>query len=835
MLKRGNAHDVRSAVEFKKPRPGEMPHYQLPDTELCHGASLANKKIWVNTKATGAVERVFCNAAGRNLLGSITVTYAIPTKVLITSSPEPHCLEDGGPTYVLAAQEGPGIVKVFPFRQKHIFDLSGELHVDETVLVPKLAEEEPPAVLHRIEVTNMSGSRASLLVTVYADLQGDLGDDLVVEFDEHLSALIVHNESQPNFARIVGAEGCGIAFRTTHDVSESYAGAAARKLDSGHHVSPGRIGQLQMELEVEAGETVGTTIVAVVSNQGVADARSWFARSENFSEMSRGTVAFLTPAASLSMVETPDPIINQGVFWAKVNMLKVAADYPEGPAFTNEPGVSSNVVGRDVAWFVYGSDFLDPKFSRQMLLKLAEKQYESGKIPEYYNALDGRVEDYGISVNDDTPLFILACCHHYATTNNEQFLDTVYPNVRKAAEYLLGRRDEGGLVISKADGYEVYGIASWRNVIPGYQINGAVTEINAECYAALKRAAGMAEAAGHAEDAERFDIEAEKLKSAINRTLLNPQNGVYFLNIDSSGQAQTDVTADQIFPVLFGVAPPEVERRIVSRLRAEDFMTSAGLRTVSRNSPDYEPTRLVGLCGGVWPGVAFWYAFAAMRTSPEFMVDALHASYLQYLKDPLKNNTVPGQFSEWFDGESLVNRGMRLSPWEPPRLLWAAVEGLCGARPGDDGYTVAPARPPDWEWLALRRVPCKEGFLTYFAAFLDGEVHIYSNRQVNTPHQLHVAGEDVTNRVRVRDYRVHRAVFAADGDLVICVGSEASLYLTALLELPNLLDPSQSYRMRVYGRDTGWLDLGTRPGKDFSEIAVSINDGGFRIITISQE
>ncbi|MDP6108180.1 MAG: hypothetical protein QGI33_07085, partial [Candidatus Brocadiia bacterium] len=69
------------------------------------------------------------------------------------------------------------------------------------------------------------------------------------------------------------------------------------------------------------------------------------------------------------------------------------------------------------------------------------------------------------------------------------------------------------------------------------------------------------------------------------------------------------------------------------------------------------------------------------------MVEALHASFEHYNLNPRVFNTVPGQFSEWFDGESLVNRGMRLSPWEPPRFLWAAIEGVCGMmlNPGPPG------------------------------------------------------------------------------------------------------------------------------------------------------
>ena len=96
-----------------------------------------------------------------------------------------------------------------------------------------------------------------------------------------------------------------------------------------------------------------------------------------------------------------------------------------------------------------------------------------GNLPEYYNALDGRVEDYGLSMNDDTPLFVIACSHHYYSTKDSQFLDEIYPTVKRASDYILSQKDDKGLIIAIADGEEVWGIASWRNVIPNYQINGA--------------------------------------------------------------------------------------------------------------------------------------------------------------------------------------------------------------------------------------------------------------------------------------------------------------------------------------------------------------------------
>jgi hypothetical protein len=822
-------------VSFEKPVPGEMPHYSLPDNQLCHGANLSNRKIWVNTKSTGAVERVFCTAIGKNLLGAIVATYALPSELTISSSPEPGCLEEGVTRYAVLEQDGLGTMTIFPFMQRHDFDLSGGMHVTETVLAPKLVDGDPPVVLMNIKVSNLSIRDESLLVTIYVDLQGDLVKDLYAELDEETGALMARNTGRPDCVRLVGIPGREIKCRTTHDVSESYAGVFARKLESQEILPNGPIGQIQIELPVKSGGDAELCVVAVVSHVGLEDARTYYNQYADFHAIAKACNDFLNPIASASMVETPDPVINQGVFWAKVNMLKVIADYPEGPSFTNEPGVSSNVVGRDVAWFAYGCDFLLPNFSRQLLLKFAEKQYENGKIPEYYSALDGHVEDYGVSLNDDTPLFVLACYHTYAATRDKDFLKSVYPSVKRAADYILSQRNDKGLVISKCDGYEVWGIASWRNVIPDYQCNGAVTEINSECYAALRDVAELSRAVGDDAQATEYADAAEELRDRINRYLLNRENGLYYLNIDTNGTVHTDVTADEVFPVLFDVASDTVAGRIISRLRAKDFLTEAGLRTVSRNSPDYEPTKLVGLKGGVWPGVAFWYAFAAARTDPAFMVGALHASYLHYLVDPLKNNTVPGQFSEWFDGESLVNRGMRLSPWEPPRLLWAAVEGLCGAKSIRDGYEVAPARPRSWKWLALRRMPAADGFLSYFATFEDGTATLYCNMPVKTELELRLAGEDVTRKVKVKDYRIHRAAFLKDGNLTICLGSEASVYVTAMLVISHILDPDQAYRVRVYGTAMGWVDIGTRVGSHLSELAISIEDGEFRVVTVTRE
>ena len=43
-----------------------------------------------------------------------------------------------------------------------------------------------------------------VIVTIDPDLRGDTEDDLIIKYDKDLNALIVCNESHPEFIRIVG-------------------------------------------------------------------------------------------------------------------------------------------------------------------------------------------------------------------------------------------------------------------------------------------------------------------------------------------------------------------------------------------------------------------------------------------------------------------------------------------------------------------------------------------------------------------------------------------------------------------------------------------------------
>jgi glycogen debranching enzyme len=817
--------------------------YEVPDDRVLVGASLGNSRAWIVGKATGAIQKMYALAVDQDVFWSTVITYGSPKHHVLVGldlsdrTPEERIgLEIG---HVIMTPVAPGTFEFHPGCQRHRFELPSDLEVCETLFVPRTGLDDPAVAYIIIDITNHGETARDLTVHAYAKLAGTTPKDVVARYDPALRGLVAWNASQPQWVRILSSSVVPRGYQTLEHAAESYDPLNVPPLTNDTSVEGNIVGVLGTLLSIprHAGQRVVFT--EIFSEHGEESARAIAAAARDAQAALAATQRFYAQALSVAEIITPEKVINDGAYWAKANMARVIARYPQGVAFTNDPGNSAAVVGRDLAWFTFGCDYLNPELAGEMLLRFSQTQYPSGKMPEYYHGVTGRIEDYGLNINDDTPLFILACWHHYQTSGDAGFLRKVWPVVRKAAEYILSQRDERGLVVCTAQGEAVYGIAGWRNIIPRLRINGAVTEVNAECYAALAAAARMARAADEPAPSApsdsleiRYRVQAEALRDAINRHLLNPKNGMYLLNIDAQGRPHADVTGDEVFPVMFGVAPPPVAYRIISRLNTPDFQTEAGLRTVSRLSPDYTPYRDVGLIGGVWPGLSFWYAFAAAKIYPDAMARNLKHGYAQYLRDPKIYNTVPGQFSEWFDGESLVNRGMRLSPWEPPRYLWAAIEGACGLAldraPGR--LRVSPLMPSGWRWLGVRRLPLGGRFVSYFVIREGERFRVFANADLEVDGELEIFDEDVSDRIDRLDPDMVAMGLRRAGELLICVGSTLDVAYTFPLSLARLVETERRYQAHLYNASLDrWVAGETAPGKEFRDVALRIEAQSFSL------
>jgi glycogen debranching enzyme len=728
-----------------------------------------------------------------------------------------------------------GTFDFYPWCQIHRTALPTGIAVTETTFVPRTGWDDPAVAYISLDLSNPTTQSEELIVVAYSKLRGTTPPDVTARFDPALGALVAHNASQPQWSRLFGSTVPPDAYQTVHHPDAAYDPANVPRLACNTDATGDILGALSAHVKLKPGERQSFAYVLAFSERGEAAARDIYRKASDVSGALQKTKKFFESVLHRSRVLTPEQEINDGALWAKANMIRVIAKYPQGYAFTNDPGNSSAVVGRDLAWFCMGCDYVDADVSKELLLRYARTQYADGLLPEYYNAVTGTTEDYGHNINDATPLIVLGCSSHYAVTADDDFLDRVWPAITKACDYILAQRDERGLIVCKAGGEGVFGICGWRNIIPHYTMNGAVTEINAECYGALDAVGRLARirAQRHSahriefeKQAERFAAGAKALKEAINTHLLNPYNGMYLLNIGLDGDVHADVTGDEVFPVLFDVAPSPVAYRIVRRLNDPDFQTEAGLRTVSRLSPDYTPYRDVGLIGGVWPGLSFWYARAAAKIYPDAMVRNLRQSYAQYLRDPKIYNTVPGQFSEWFDGESLANRGMRLSPWEPPRYLWAAITGACGlvVGSGPKEYRIDPLMPSGWTWVGVRQLQLGGRDITYFVARTRGRFLYFTTGPIEAEGEIEMYEEDASNRVDRYHSDVEVVALRRGHELLLCVGSVALAAQTFPLGLHALLEADRQYVVKLYDPAMSiWVQSEGAPGKLLHDIALRVD------------
>ena len=191
---------------------------------------------------------------------------------------------------------------------------------------------------------------------------------------------------------------------------------------------------------------------------------------------------------------------------------------------------------------------------------------------------------------------MLAADHYFRATGDLDWLRRMYPSLAKAGRHIVSQMDARDLVCCSANDPrgDVWAIASWRNIIPNYSINGAVTEINAECVAALRFLAHLAGRTANDADAQYFMDYSNRICDAMAKHLINRDNGMFYLNIGVEGEVHTDITGDEVFPVMFRTCDQHTSFRIISRLNSADFWTSAGLRTASNFRPALRSSGIFG-------------------------------------------------------------------------------------------------------------------------------------------------------------------------------------------------------------------------------------------------
>lgn len=805
--------------------PGhEISEYAISDREMSVGSTLGAPKGALIIKATGALEKIFSCEAGVDVFRSLVIH---------------HWDRESG----IPLLPSPGEFVVHPDRQEHIFELANGVAVHEKIFMlngPTNGSDshdvDPPAAYYTVELRN-NGERAADMAT-YASIRlgGGYESPTHTSYDKRRHAFVAYNEEAPDVVRMASCSPAPDSYEVTVDLAKASASEFRGKLcNETIDCCEDPLGIFHLDSRLKPGQSASFFFTLTFSMGGATDARNTLASLPDAETALERTREHYQQTLDRAILMTPEAQVNRGVLWAKANMLRVQLLTKQGWCFVNDPTRSNNSVGRDTAWYAYGGDYVTPRFTREALLWYADHLTPDGMVVEYFDIRNGNTETYGLTINDNTPLLIMALWHQYCVTGDREFLERVYPKARRAAEYILSQTGDFGLVWCRADGTGNSGIVGWRNVIKGYRLDGATTELNSECHAALQTLGKIASELGDADTARHFDDAARKLRDAINDQLLDRSRNLYYLTIDWDGRKRTDVTCDLVFPVLFGVADHEVATNIVATLSRPEFWTDAGLHTVPRTAIDYGPAHGEGLLGGVWGGPTFWFAAAAAAFNAEFMAYALSASFKHYAEDPRRYNTVPGQFSEWLHGETLNNHGMMLSPWFPPKYLWAAMEGAAGLEVTSRPPKLHGRLPPGWAWLGARKVMVRGRDVAWFTVRLD-KLTTYANSsqlEINADRQYDV---DISEDVRVGGDHAMSIALRRDGAIAILVGNTLDRTITTSVSIPARHVPGRC-AMRMYDSLVGeWREFHDfEPSRLHEGFPVQVSRHGFCLLEVCEK
>ena len=748
---------MRSSYDAQR---NEFCAYVLREEETPYGLLLGNLKSYAQSTAKGGVRGLWDADTDRIIFGTHQLAYAL----------------SGGKTHF--PHQVSREFTFLPYAQISEFTLDHSVNVTEAFYVP-YGPTLDRSVSFVVDVTLYNPTAETIEVRLFPwallvgqRFYGETEQEVVARVD---GSFISSVNRESGYERWWGASRepyAGVVSLREQALVHNMEQGTLRTEQHLDEVTPEQAewvghriyGAFEYRIEVAAGARESLRL-AVVAHADAGKAREVLERLLADSSALHETQRYFAAKLSDARFMTPSPEISRGVVWAKANMLRIVKEYPHGWGATNSPP-SDILVSRDTSWFVHGFDYFMPQFSRDSLEVFNKFVDESGLMIEYVRGVTAYKTAYDLNINDDTPLHLIAMLHHYNATLDDQWVRDHIELIVKVTDYLLSQRDDNGLVFARAKGVDMYGISSWRNIIPYYTLDGAVTEINAEAVFALEASAMLCAVAGDNEHWQQYSEHARVMREAMMRFLFNADTGGFVLNYDGNMNYQDNFTADEVFPVLFNVADPEQRATILRRLGESDFVTAVGLRTISTADSWYFPSHGFGLLGGVWPDLTLWYVVALARNG--MVNEAVHFLRAIYavMEGGSARNTVPGEFGEWFDGGSLTNRGMYLSPWTGAKYLWGVAEtigGLNGYRTSGRPH-LAPIAPDGWQWMAAARVHWGGERCTYVIDLRTRT--IYGNLEslsAEEPYTCIYAGRDVSDEAITSPVEVGAVAFE-DGD-----------------------------------------------------------------------
>ena len=260
---------------------------------------------------------------------------------------------------------------------------------------------------------------------------------------------------------------------------------------------------------------------------------------------------------------------------------------------------------RDVSYsIILSMAYMQPKVAKNSLMR----KVKDGKI----------IQDTGTGgaypVSTDRMIWAVAAWEIYKTTGDQNWLEIVYPIVKKSIEQDIKNVYDPKTGLAKGES----SFLDWREqTYPRWMQSADIYEsenlgTNAVHYQANTVLAKMAEILNKKETAEKHRKIAENIKKAINKYLWMENYGYYGQYIYGRNYKFISPRSEALgeaLCVLFNVANSEKQREIISNVPVMDY----GISCIYPQIPDIPPYHN----NAVWPFVQTYWALASAKTGNE--------------------------------------------------------------------------------------------------------------------------------------------------------------------------------------------------------------------------
>lgn len=295
------------------------------------------------------------------------------------------------------------------------------------------------------------------------------------------------------------------------------------------------------------------------------------------------------------------------------------------------------------------------------ILRTFAHYIRDGLIPNFFP--DGKCE--GLYHTADATLWFFHALDRYLTTTNDRgLLQQLLPKLVEIMElhlrgtlFNIGVDPADGLLRQGAEGYQL----TWMDAkVDGWVVTprrGKAVEINALWFNALKLLEGWLREEQGGEAARPYTAHAHRARASFNCRFWSEERGYLLDVVDGEHGDDAACRPNQLFAISLRHAVLDEAHwpAVLEKVRTE-LLTPAGLRTLSRDHPDYKPSYCGDLRtrdaayhqGTVWAWLIGPFIDAWLRVHPDDRAGARR--FLDGIVAHLDHACI-GSMSEAFDAE----------------------------------------------------------------------------------------------------------------------------------------------------------------------------------------